>query len=111
MSDGEEVEEEQRENEAKAKEGEEIGMEHEISTPIQHKSDEIEITNSENVPIASASLDNDMNSETLLDTIKCELVSIVQRSNICRKPNLKFKVFVFVQFGWVGLSKPVGSSF
>lgn len=61
---------------------EEAGMEHEISTSLQHQSEDIEIRNNgktkESINSMAVDKDIDVKHETLLDTIKCELVSIAQ---------------------------------
>lgn len=72
-------------------EEEEGGMEHTISKTLQKRANGIENRNNVKIPVTSMTLEKDVhvNHETLmnLDTIKCELVSIMQSE--CRKYNLK----------------------
>lgn len=77
--------------EEEEKQEEEGGMEHTISKTLQKKANGIENRNNVKIPVTSMTLEKDVhvNHETLmnLDTIKCELVSIMQSE--CRKYNLK----------------------
>lgn len=54
------------------------GLDHEISTPVQNVTNHNENGSNVNVPITPTKLEEDfgVNHEILLDTIKCELVSI-----------------------------------
>lgn len=66
------------EEDGQKEEEEEVGgMEHAISTPQQHKPTDMD-RNNVKISVTSATLENDVhvNHETLLDTIKCEFVSI-----------------------------------